>query len=294
MVMIFFFVTIPVYAYYNQEVFFTLGNLNWYNIAILLLLRFLLLIINGLFLKTFTAKLSIHLSPVEWIGLPFITSMGNYIFPLSAGMVARAVYLKNKHTLPYTQFLMLLLANYILSFWTISFIGFFSILLAHSMTENIFWIQAFLLFVLLATSAILLFPNLTFPVTHRLFNSLNIALEGWQIVRNDLRVLLTLILYTTLQALLNGFTVYLSFSALKSPVAFIDALLIGILVFFSLLVNITPGNIGIQESLTTFSAVLLGSGFEYSLLVSLIIRATNMIVAFGFGPIFSYLLRQKF
>jgi hypothetical protein len=62
---------------------------------------------------------------------------------------------------------------------------------------------------------------------------------------------------------------------------------------FSLLVRITPGNLGIQEAVVSLSSGLLGIGTGQGLLVSLLIRVATMIPTFTLGPVFSFLLTRK-
>jgi len=282
-----------IYLNYNQELIYRLNQISLWFVILLILLRISLLFINGLFLKTFTTKLKIQLTPIEWIGLPIVTSMGNYIFPFSAGMAFRATYLNKQYQLPYAQFVMLLIANYVLNFWVIGCIGF--IISFSFITIEPFDRFISLLFVLITfgTSIIFLLPVTTLSSPHWLLTNINTAIQGWLIIKTDFRLLAWLIVYTLLQIFFNGLSVWVSFTALDSPVTFTASLLIGMLTIFSLLINVTPGNLGIQESITSFSSLLLGSSIGYGLLVALIIRATNMLVALGLGPIFSLILTKK-
>jgi uncharacterized membrane protein YbhN (UPF0104 family) len=76
-------------------------------------------------------------------------------------------------------------------------------------------------------------------------------------------------------------------------IPFRTALLIYLLSSFSVLINITPGNLGVQEVITSLAAEILGVGADTGLLASLIIRAITILAALTFGPIFSYLLSKE-
>jgi uncharacterized membrane protein YbhN (UPF0104 family) len=59
------------------------------------------------------------------------------------------------------------------------------------------------------------------------------------------------------------------------------------------LINITPGNLGVQEAVTSLAAAILGAGADMGLLAALIVRAVTIVSAFALGPFFSYLLSKE-
>jgi hypothetical protein len=59
------------------------------------------------------------------------------------------------------------------------------------------------------------------------------------------------------------------------------------------LINITPGNLGVQEAVTSLAAAILGAGADMGLIAALIVRAVAILAAFILGPIFTYLLSKE-
>jgi uncharacterized membrane protein YbhN (UPF0104 family) len=86
---------------------------------------------------------------------------------------------------------------------------------------------------------------------------------------------------------------FTAFRTIGVPVPFGLALLIHLLTSYTVLLNITPGNLGVQEIITTVAAALLGAGAETGLLAALIVRAVTILCAFALGPFFSYLLSKE-
>jgi uncharacterized membrane protein YbhN (UPF0104 family) len=218
--------------------------------------------------------------------------MGNYITPFSGGMIARAAYLKREHQLPYAHFATLLASNYLISFWVIGVVGALT-LLAFGTVVRTHW-QLFALFVSVVTSisGLLLLPTVRLPWESQVARAVNTALEGWNLVRNDWALLARLVVYTLLNILLNGLSLWVAYDSLGSRVAFRSALLIGLLTSFSLLIRITPGNLGIQEAVVCLSSGLLGTGTGQGLLAALLIRATTLLWVFTLGPTFAFLLAR--
>ena len=284
---------ISFYLRANQELVGLLANLSWQTAVLLVILRFLFVAINGLFLKLFAAKLHVHLNWREWVGLPFVTTMGNYLTPLSGGMLARAAYLKNRHALSYTHFTTLLAANYLITFWVsvLAGLGMMPFLWQQARTP---WLMLlFFVFCWVGLSVILLVPVPSFSSTKRPLRMLSQALIGWQTVKSDRRLMWHLVLLAMVSLFLNAAAFWLSYRALQIPVSWGTAVMVSLATVFSTLTTITPGNFGIREAFVSFISEIVGAGVGEGLLVALLIRGTTLISAFTLGPIFSASLARE-
>jgi uncharacterized membrane protein YbhN (UPF0104 family) len=255
--------------------------------------RLLFLGTNGLFLREFASRFDVELTPKEWFGLSVVTTMGNYITPLSGGMVARAAYLKQRHRLPYAQFVTLLASNYLINFWVIGFVGVLTLLTLGRALQLYWQILVFFVAVVISISALALFPTVRLPWKNRIAKTVNTSLKGWGLVKSDRLLLTKLGGYTLINIFLNGLSFWIAYDALGSRVSFRSALLVGMLTSFSLLIRITPGNLGIQGAIASLSSGLLGAGAGQGLLAALLIRGATLIPAFTLGPIFSFLLTRE-
>lgn len=277
----------------NEELLSSLSKISLASVLWLIAIRILFMATNGLFLHAFAAKFGVHLSPKEWFGLAVVTTMGNYITPFSGGLIARAAYLKRRHAFPYAQFAASLAANYLVTFWIIGVIGLLAMITL--VPAGLFSWAVTLWFsgVTIALSILTMLPAVRLPGSNRLVRTINTVMEGWTLVRKDSLLLMRLALYTLINVLLNGLSFWLAYHALKIPISFAAALLISLLAVFSILVNVTPGNLGLQEAVISLSSGLLGAGVGQGLLVALLIRATTLAPAFSLGPIFSFWLAQE-
>ena len=96
-----------------------------------------------------------------------------------------------------------------------------------------------------------------------------------------------------LALIINAFTFIIAFDIFGFEISFIEALFLGAILNFGLLISITPAGFGITESLTIFSALTIGITPVQSLSVAVIRRITRMLILFILGPIFSYLLIKR-
>lgn len=268
-------------------------KLSLSTIMYLVGLRFLFLGTNGLFLREFATKFEVRLRWKEWFGLSVVTTMGNYLTPFSGGMIARAAYLKQRHAFPYTQFATLLASNYLVNFWVIGVVGALILLTLGREMQHYWQVLVFFVAVVASISALMLFPTVRLHWKNRVARTVNTSLEGWRLVRNDRLLLARLVVFALINAFLNGLSFWVAYDAIGSRIPFNSALLIGLLTSFSLLVRITPGNLGIQEAVVSLSSGLLGTGVGQGLLVALLMRSATVILAFTLGPIFSFLLTRE-
>ncbi len=286
-------VAIGFYLRANTELLDSLANVFLSNLIVLIATRVLSIATSGLFLRLFAEKFNIQLRVKEWFGLAIITAMGNYLTPFSGGMMVRATYLKQRHAFPYAQFATLLTANYLVIFWVVGVVGAMASL-AFMEDEHFSWlVMLSFLVVVIAISILVMLPTIELSEQHRITRLLNTALKGWNLVKTDRLLLAKLAIVSLWQVLLNGFSFWLAYQAIGKVVSFSAALLVSLINVFSILLNITPGNLGVQEAVISFSSTLVGAGTGAGLLTALLIRASTLAVVFTLGPLFSFLLTQE-
>ena len=269
-----------------------LRQISWLLLAVIIVFRLLFLITSGLYLRAFAEKFNINLIFTEWFGLSIVTTMGNFITPFAGGMVARAAYLKHQHNFAYASFATLLASNYLVVFWVIGAVGFATLLIFFPFQDIYIILALMFLAMTIAISMLTMLPNVSLPDSHRLLRILNTSLEGWNLVKNDRKLLGKLGLYTTANIALNGLSFWVAYNALGFNISFSAALLISLIAIFALLLNITPGNLGIQEIVVSVSSNLLGPGGGEGLIVALVIRAATLFLVFTLGPLYTWLLSR--
>lgn len=286
-------VAIAWYLSSHRQALTALGNTSLAAIGCLVALRLLFLGASGLFLRAYASKFGIRLEPIEWFGLSVVTTMGNYIAPFVGGVVARAAYLKRRHALPYAQFATLLASSYLITLWVIGAVGTLALLVFNIVVQFHWQVLAFFVTIVVAVSVPVLLLPFRLPWKNRAAKVVNTSLDGWAIVKSDWALLSKLVAYTLVNILLNAASFWVAYDTLGSPVTFGAALLIGLLGSISILVRITPGNLGIQEAVLSLSSALIGAGADEGLLAALLIRAATLAPVFSLGPFFSLLLTRE-
>ncbi len=286
-------VAIAFYIRSHEDLLRLALNISIQDALLLLSLSTTTIFINGLFLKTFAAKYRVELRPKEWFGLAAVTTMGNYLTPFSGGMIVRATYLRQRHNLSYTKFAMLLAANYLVVYLAISLAGILLICLSPSSSDFSRPLLLFFAVVVILILILLRVRGVQIDEGNRYFKALNHALKGWEEMMKDGLLMTKILFLTTLNGTAGAFLFYVAFEALGFRVPFTTALLIYLVTSFSLLINITPGNFGVQEAVASFAAVMLGTGADLGLMAALVIRVVTVATAFTLGPFFGMLLARE-
>ena len=209
-------------------------------------------------------------------------------------MLARASYLKHRHRFPYARFVSVIGASYLLFFWVAGMAGIITLVLSLE-RSTIYWqVLSFFGAVVLVISTAVLLPSVRLPGGTRLSTTINNALEGWDLIKNDPLLLGTLALYTLANICINGISFWLASVALYGTALSVGTVfLLSLFSSFSMLVRITPGNLGIFESIVSLGSGVLGVGVGLGLMVSLLIRAASLIPIFTLGPLFSLVLTRE-
>lgn len=283
---------IIVYLRANQEIWQLLGNLTVEQVLLLIGVRILFLGLNGVLLYLIAQKFQVTLRTSEWFGLAYVTALFNYMMPFSGGMLIRATYLKVKHDIAYAQFAAWLAATYFVIFFVTGIINAF---LAWQLTTAVpeAWVLVGLFSAMVAGIVILLLiPSFRFPGGNRLFRLGNTALNGWDAIKSDNRLLVNLTLFTVLLFLTNGLSFWLAYHSLGIAVSWSAAFIVSLANIYSAVISLTPGNIGLQEAMVSIFSELTGAGMEESLLTILLVRATTLVSVFTLGPLYTFWLAR--
>jgi len=292
-------IVLALYIWKHQEVFRIIGTIKWPFMGCIALIWIVNMLVGGLKNKVFLQLFGVELSFKEWFGLRIVSLMTNHLIPFQgAGMTTNAVYLKKRHRFSYSGFTSIAMAHYHLSFLVSSSLGVLvvgGIYLKH----NVFMLNMCILFLSILFGiliGILIIPKLLASVSstqNSFLKILKTSLEGWQRIRSDRELILKMTLLILMVLLIQALRFYVGYKALSLNVSVLPLLLLAIVNEYSSLIRITPGNLGIRETVIALVSKVIGIGFDEGLVLGAILRGVNMIMIFILGPLFSYLLTRE-
>lgn len=240
--------------------------------------------LRGLANQRLFERLGVSASYRDWVALVSVNSFSNYL-PLSAGLVAKAVYLKRVHAMPYGAFALGQLALLLLVVATNGAAGLITVALWRPAEAG--WI-ALAFSAMSATAALLWLPPAATRWIARRWTSWDA--DAVRAVRRSAPVVAALqvgFLLTTALGLKLGFAMGSADAGVAACVVFSAATVV------TRLVSITPGSIGVRELVVGGLAVLTGFELQDALIASTVARLAEMAVIFVLGGAFTYTLSER-
>jgi len=280
-----------VYVYLNRDQLAVLTELSVGDLGALTLCIMLFFVCTGFTFYLLVSMLSVKLSPVEWIGLTFLTNAANYLGPIRPGLVAKAAYLKRQRRMPYSRFSAVLAANGFLLLFYSGIVGLVLLFLI--------WLTAGIISYLLVLVCVTLIAGAMAPLIvrfsrierqGRIWTSVNNAIEGFEEIRLQRAKILGVGVSVIVQYLLSALCSMIAYRALGFELSFLAALLIGVFTSISNFFTITPNNLGVQEIVIGYLSTVVGLDFSSGIISAGVIRAIHMVLTFGLAPLFGHFL----
>lgn len=281
----------------QPEVLNSLRQIAWYDLVGLILLSMLIMLILGVQFKYLILIFGLNLPIREWLGLTAVNTMCNYYLPARGGLIVRGAYLKRQYNFPFSRYTSLVMVSQLIMLGVVATLGI--IFLVNSIdifAENTLPLLGLFGSVLIITLSIyqmmpiLAMQSARFDKLKPFLQQFMEGLESWRQYR------VATVYFSLLMVILIflwGLRLYVCFTAIGEPVNFGQIMVIQTLISLSFVISITPGNLGVKEGITAFSANLVGISPTTALLASLVDRAVAVLVVFSMGLVFSHILIRE-
>jgi UDP-N-acetylglucosamine 2-epimerase (non-hydrolysing) len=245
----------------------------------LALVTFLSVAVNGVIMRDLVGQFGVRMRVLEWFGLTAVGSLSNYLPMPQAGAVARGLYLKRVHRLPYDAFTATVLVTYVMVLPAIGGLGLIGLTVMALTSQPTPW-PLWLLFALLAASVAVFGPAMGLLRVFRRFAGFH---DGLAILLQQHR-LGRMVALQVAQLLLTAIAMGLAFRALGNPIGWSGSLMLGLMANASGIANVTPGNLGITESAAALGAYLLRGDPHLAIVAYSVIRVVSVCVLALVGP----------
>lgn len=283
-----------VYYALNRQAFQDLHIERWHLLPLLVGIQLARLAVNGLVLKTFVGVFGIRLRPGEWLGLAAMMALGSYVATGAGGVALQAGVLKHRFGLPYARFVALTGAGYLVGVSLASALGVTTYAFYYR-SAGLGALQILVLLVVVGAAvavAVASSPSMRIG-SGRVGRWLGQVQTGWRMLRLRAGVLAQVTLLMAVNLALYALALCIVFAAFGVPTGAPPTLLMAAAGSLSVLIPVTPGNLGILESITAATSHFVGLGFHVGLAAQSLARAAAMVNVFVLGPLFSYWLLKK-
>ena len=278
----------------NPDVLVTFFHIHFQYIWILATMQIIFYACNGRIVREMLRKKGLAISEKESFFLSIVASAVNNFMPLSSGVVFRTYYLKRYHHFSLTHSFSLLIGFYVLAYWIACWCGIISCYrLFHEGYGEILWVGGLFFCGVLGCSAILFFPKKLPAMMGRWGLRLEGLLSGTQMFAFHPGGRMLLFLYGMINQTLIALMLAMALYATGVSIAWDHALFLSSAQFLTLLLPLTPGNIGVTEGILAIGAKMIGIPVANIVLASLVLRGTALVVLFILSPFALYGLFHK-
>lgn len=250
-------------------------------------------LIRGAINYFFYRALGVLLTFNESIGLAAVNTLANQL-PFAGGLIAKGVYLKQRHQLAYTHFLSATMALYVcfvavdgavalavLGYWT----------LAGSVKVPLVLVLGFSGMVASVTSLWLPVDALSLP--GKTGKRLMQLAEGWRMLSQNVYLVGAVTGFQVVVVLLFAARFWIAFHTLSQNVTYAQCLLFSSATVLTRLVNLTPGGLGVREGIVAAVASTLGFEPGVSAVAVSLDRLVETSVIILLGTVYTYVLSNK-
>lgn len=294
LVLVFLLLLFGYYIYRHIADFRQIAIVNPIWLLVLIVLFLVNYLFIGLQMDYLIRPLGVKFRRSETFMLSITTAFYNLIMPAKGGMIIRAGYLKKQHGLPYTKFISSLAGTYTITFFISSFIGLISMGLIYNIYDKFNWIISTIFAILfISTILIILLPPRVRKTKYWILNQAFAAMNGWHTVSKNKAAIIACIFATFAGLAITSGSIIVAYHVFGIEINILQAIFLASIGNLTLLIQISPGNLGVTESISVFSATILGIPPLQSLPVALLRRGVQIIALGILGPIFSYILIKK-
>lgn len=267
-------------------------NVHMGFVFLILLTVLLRTIFNGLKLKILIGLYGIKLKAKEWFGLQIGSILGNYLIPLKGGVSLRSIYLKKKYNFKYTYSVGIVGMASLVDILVLGILGFvFS--LFFPLIGFKYGLIYFFGIISLVSIYFLFFLPLPIKWNVKLLKHVANSISEFRRLRGESKLLFKIVLLSLGRLFTNAFAFYFAFLAYGFAPTFYECIMMRIMVALSLIVSITPMNLGVQEALIVISSGIIGSDVMTGAFVAALYRATSIVFVFIVGSVFSFILLKS-
>lgn len=264
------------------------------SLFLLYLLFILMVFSNGLTIKFILSGFGITIKAPEFFSLSIVSALANYLTLFRGGAGLRALYLKSKYDLAFTDFLSTLSVMFLIHFLVNSILGLLGMFFLYN--ENMtFNIPIALLF-----AALFVFSSVGILVRIKLpdFNISTLRviaqiIDKWHLVRKDRNLFLMLVANNVVYSILIVLQTKIAFANYEVSMPWGTAMFFSAAKCLALLITITPGSLGIVEWLTVYMGNSLAYSGSEALMAQTLMRVVSITTLLTISPFAARYLNRR-
>lgn len=276
--------------YFGKDIFIQFKSIAPLFILISIVLQIPMIASGGLAFKILCTSLDISMRFKDWVGLSFIANFLNQLLPYRPGVGFRYLYMRQHYHMKAVQFVHVMFIYFLLTMLSscaFTLIGWFNSKITTNYYTHILSACGFFIAILLCIFFLRFLFSHNRPSHSGFIEKLTVALNT--LLNNPGALISATLSLLTLNAL-TAIIFYLIFLSLGNPLPFADCIFIVGIVILSMIIPITPGNIGVLESIVGTLTQMLYQDFSLGFSATALFRVSQWIPSVLLGTCFSLVL----
>lgn len=279
-------VLLGVIYYQGKNILSTLLDIKIALWPWIILLNIPYIALGGLAFDKLCQPYKIYLRWQDWFGLSFIANFINQLLPYRPGMAIRYFYLHQHYQMKVVQFTLIMIIYFALMIFIgsgFALIGFF---LPHLPRE---YYTTLTLIALIGVACIGFFTVIHW-ISPRMAQHFK---DAAVLFKKQPYALISSFVCLLGMHLVGGALLFLTFTALDTPISMIHCLFLTGLMSLTMIFPVTPGNIGILETIVGSLTQMMYGNFSIGFSAIALFRASQWIPSFILGSYFGYTLMGR-
>lgn len=279
------------YIFTHKSDLAVIFEISWASATILVMLVVITSFFNAAQNAVLIRSFGTPLSNLESFGLSNISALINIVVPQGL-TITKAVYLKQRYGVSYSRFSALFLGLLVVFISIGALLLTFTNTFAALQNLNVPWILWFGCVLGIGSSLLFAFslPKHIFGKFGKAGVVLESFLDGWNQIRVNRVCLLKASLWQVMIFIGSGISLAIAYQSIGSKISIVVGISLAILISFSNLLSIIPGNLVIQEVIYGYLSYTLGLPFVHGVIVSALMRAVSLLVTLAMAPLSWYFL----
>jgi uncharacterized membrane protein YbhN (UPF0104 family) len=275
----------------NLSSFHLLLELNWKILGVMILFILINIFASASENAVLYQSLGAPVGNVESFGLTNVSAFFNLIFP-QGGTITKAIYLKQRYKIPYSKtpamYLGLLVIYLVIGAGVILATSIITISMGGKV-PMVLWIAV----CCASASGILFmvdFPKGLLPKLGKIGKLLSSYSDGWRSLRTNKSCLIKACIWQLIIFICSGIWVSTAYYSLGIKINPLLGMSLSVLISFTNILIIVPGNLGIQEAVYGYFTLLTGMSFAEGVVVSAFVRIVLLSITLFLTPFSWYFL----
>lgn len=283
------------YFFTNANSFRALLGIEWKIFSIMLFFILVNIFASASENAVLFQALGAPIGNIESFRLTNVSAFFNLVFP-QGGTITKVIYLKQKYNIPYSKTPALFLGLFVIYLLVGSMVIFITNLvtiLVGGDVPSVFWLAGVMGFAAGILPMINDLPKGPLSKLGKIGILLSNYSEGWKRLRTNKSSLIKACIWQTVIFISAGIWVSAAYYSLGMKINPLLGTSLSVLISFTNILTIVPGNLGIQEAVYGYFTFMTGMSFTQGVVVSALIRVVMLLITLLLTPVSWYYLFYK-